>query len=155
MLKFLWSTEEKMLNNPGGPQTLSEATAIRLYNSIVASNNEERMAAAEASATAANLQLINSNLNSMTNSSTTNTTITSSFNRIGEEAIIEQKSIESIRSCNEFGNSCRICRWNRSDMQILQCPCHCKGSVVSKIFNNYKILLKIQLAEVNFLVNFA
>lgn len=45
----------------------------------------------------------------------------------------EQKSVESIRSSNEFGNSCRICRWNRSDMQILQCPCNCKGSVVSSI----------------------
>ncbi|XP_030567776.1 uncharacterized protein LOC115767616 [Drosophila novamexicana] len=36
---------------------------------------------------------------------------------------------ESVHSANEFGNSCRICRWNRSDMEIINCPCKCKGSV--------------------------
>lgn len=38
---------------------------------------------------------------------------------------------ESVHSTNEYGNSCRICRWNRSDMEIINCPCKCKGSVVS------------------------
>lgn len=38
---------------------------------------------------------------------------------------------ESVHSANEYGNSCRICRWNRSDMEIINCPCNCKGSVVS------------------------
>ncbi|XP_030245149.1 E3 ubiquitin-protein ligase MARCH7, partial [Drosophila navojoa] len=36
---------------------------------------------------------------------------------------------ESVHSANEFGNSCRICRWHRSDMEIINCPCKCKGSV--------------------------
>ncbi|KAH8313973.1 hypothetical protein KR067_006367 [Drosophila pandora] len=36
---------------------------------------------------------------------------------------------ESVHSTNEYGNSCRICRWNRSDMEIINCPCKCKGSV--------------------------
>ncbi|XP_017019007.1 E3 ubiquitin-protein ligase MARCHF3 isoform X2 [Drosophila kikkawai] len=36
---------------------------------------------------------------------------------------------ESIHSANENGHSCRICRWNRSDMEIIKCPCTCKGSV--------------------------
>ncbi|XP_032296399.1 uncharacterized protein [Drosophila virilis] len=40
-----------------------------------------------------------------------------------------QASQESVHSANEFGNSCRICRWNRSDMEIINCPCKCKGSV--------------------------
>uniref|UniRef100_A0A1A9UHV1 RING-CH-type domain-containing protein n=1 Tax=Glossina austeni TaxID=7395 RepID=A0A1A9UHV1_GLOAU len=75
--------------------TLSEATAVRLYNSVTV-GSEHRTPVPPI--------------------------------RPQIEAV-EQKSIESIQSCNEFGNSCRICRWNRSDMQILQCPCHCKGSV--------------------------
>ncbi|EDW00115.1 GH12688 [Drosophila grimshawi] len=41
-------------------------------------------------------------------------------------------SQESVHSANEFGNSCRICRWNRSDMEIINCPCKCKGSVCLK-----------------------
>ncbi|EDW05952.1 E3 ubiquitin-protein ligase MARCHF11 isoform X2 [Drosophila mojavensis] len=36
---------------------------------------------------------------------------------------------DSVHSANEFGNSCRICRWHRSDMEIINCPCKCKGSV--------------------------
>ncbi|EDV47384.1 uncharacterized protein LOC6551546 [Drosophila erecta] len=36
---------------------------------------------------------------------------------------------ESLHSANENGNSCRICRWNRSDMEIIKCPCNCKGTV--------------------------
>uniref|UniRef100_A0A1B0B774 RING-CH-type domain-containing protein n=1 Tax=Glossina palpalis gambiensis TaxID=67801 RepID=A0A1B0B774_9MUSC len=75
--------------------TLSETTAIRLYNSVTVGSDHR-------------------------------TPVPPIRPQI--EAL-EQKSIESIQSCNEFGNSCRICRWNRSDMQILQCPCHCKGSV--------------------------
>lgn len=39
-------------------------------------------------------------------------------------------SQESVHSANEFGNSCRICRYHRSDMEIINCPCKCKGSVV-------------------------
>lgn len=126
-----------MLNNPAGPQTLSEATAIRLYTSVLAANHERRMAASTAVvATGLNSPSINSNSLNVNRNSTTNaapTTLNSpgSLSGIGIEAALEQKSIDSIRSCNEFGNSCRICRWNRSDMQILQCPCHCKGSVVS------------------------
>lgn len=42
-------------------------------------------------------------------------------------------SEESVHSANEFGNSCRICRYNSSDMEIINCPCKCKGSVVSLI----------------------
>ncbi|KAH8308562.1 hypothetical protein KR018_005866 [Drosophila ironensis] len=38
-------------------------------------------------------------------------------------------SQESVHSADELGNSCRICRWNRSDMEIINCPCNCKGSV--------------------------
>lgn len=41
-----------------------------------------------------------------------------------------QPSQESVHSANEFGNSCRICRYHRSDMEIINCPCKCKGSVV-------------------------
>lgn len=77
-------------------QALSEATAIRLYNSVITTNE-------------ANTRIIyNIQLQNM-----------------------QQNSIESIRSTNEFNNSCRICRWNRSDMEIIKCPCLCKGSVVS------------------------
>ncbi|XP_017089224.2 E3 ubiquitin-protein ligase MARCHF11 [Drosophila bipectinata] len=36
---------------------------------------------------------------------------------------------ESVHSANEYGHSCRICRWNRSDMEIISCPCNCRGSV--------------------------
>ncbi|KAH8396269.1 hypothetical protein KR222_007163, partial [Zaprionus bogoriensis] len=36
---------------------------------------------------------------------------------------------ESVHSANEFGFSCRICRWDRNDMEIITCPCKCKGSV--------------------------
>ncbi|XP_055846125.1 uncharacterized protein LOC129912052 [Episyrphus balteatus] len=38
-------------------------------------------------------------------------------------------SLMSIHSSNELGNSCRICRWHQADLQIVQCPCECKGSV--------------------------
>ncbi|XP_016972832.1 E3 ubiquitin-protein ligase MARCHF7 isoform X1 [Drosophila rhopaloa] len=43
--------------------------------------------------------------------------------------ITRRSSQESVHSANENGNSCRICRWNRSDMEIIKCPCSCKGSV--------------------------
>ncbi|XP_016972834.1 uncharacterized protein LOC108040104 isoform X2 [Drosophila rhopaloa] len=45
--------------------------------------------------------------------------------------ITRRSSQESVHSANENGNSCRICRWNRSDMEIIKCPCSCKGSVVT------------------------
>lgn len=43
--------------------------------------------------------------------------------------IPQQNSLMSVQSSNEFGNSCRICRWHQSDMQLQRCPCMCKGSV--------------------------
>ncbi|XP_065366187.1 uncharacterized protein LOC135959095 [Calliphora vicina] len=76
---------------------LSEATAIRLYSSILATDEPS------------DRQI---------------------FARLQPPApTMQQTSIESIRSTNEFNNSCRICRWNRSDMEIIKCPCLCKGSV--------------------------
>ncbi|KAI8128279.1 hypothetical protein FF38_10283 [Lucilia cuprina] len=76
---------------------LSEATAIRLFNSVVATDQaSERQVIVIQRQTAQTMQ---------------------------------QNSIESIRSSNEFNHSCRICRWNRSDMEITKCPCLCKGSV--------------------------
>lgn len=83
-------------------QALSEATAIRLYNSVVAGSP-----------------------NSTGGSTSGGGTL------IIPPAVHENRSAESVQSSNEFGSSCRICRWNRSDMQVLRCPCLCKGSVVS------------------------
>ncbi|KAM7347925.1 uncharacterized protein ACRADG_007401 [Cochliomyia hominivorax] len=79
-------------------QALSEATAIRLYNSVVANQEPHTR------------------------------TLFISTHRIPIENM-QQISLDSIRSTNEFNNSCRICRWNRSDMEIIKCPCLCKGSV--------------------------
>ncbi|XP_073829690.1 uncharacterized protein [Musca autumnalis] len=47
----------------------------------------------------------------------------------GEDAVAEEKSIETVRSFDEHGNSCRICRWNRSDMMVIESPCLCRGTV--------------------------
>ncbi|XP_022215855.1 uncharacterized protein LOC111069925 [Drosophila obscura] len=47
----------------------------------------------------------------------------------GARSQSRSSSRESVDSANEYGNSCRICRWNRSDMEIINCPCKCKGSV--------------------------
>ncbi|XP_041674415.1 uncharacterized protein LOC108109725 isoform X2 [Drosophila eugracilis] len=44
--------------------------------------------------------------------------------------VTRRPSQESVHSANENGNSCRICRWNRDDMEIIKCPCNCKGSVM-------------------------
>ncbi|XP_050328898.1 E3 ubiquitin-protein ligase MARCHF7 [Bactrocera neohumeralis] len=81
-------------------QGLSEATAIRLFNSVVTT---EQIAGPTTALNANSITSIN--------------------------AVDECKSITTIQSTNEFGNACRICRCNRSDMQLSRCPCQCRGSV--------------------------
>lgn len=41
----------------------------------------------------------------------------------------ETESIETIQSSDEYGHSCRICRYFRSDMILIPSPCLCSGSV--------------------------
>ena len=84
-------------------QGLSEATAIRLYNSVVATDEPN------------DRTLI----------------VTQQEQEPQQPQAAEQKSLLSMRSSNEFNHSCRICRWNRSDMELLKTPCLCRGSVVS------------------------
>ncbi|XP_036341632.1 uncharacterized protein LOC118750994 [Rhagoletis pomonella] len=81
-------------------QGLSEATAIRLFNSVVATG---QLTGPPTTLNAAPLTPVN--------------------------AVNDCKSVTTIQSSNEFGNSCRICRCNRSDVQLSRCPCQCRGSV--------------------------
>ncbi|XP_054728772.1 E3 ubiquitin-protein ligase MARCHF2 [Anastrepha obliqua] len=81
-------------------QGLSEATAIRLFNSVVAT---DQLTAPITSLNAVSLTPVN--------------------------AVDERKSVTAVHSTNEFGNTCRICRCNRSDIQLTPCPCQCRGSV--------------------------
>ncbi|TMW42298.1 hypothetical protein DOY81_012622 [Sarcophaga bullata] len=78
---------------------LSEATAIRLYNSVVATDEPN------------------------------DRVLIVSQQEPQQPQATEQKSLLSMRSSNEFNHSCRICRWNRSDMELLKTPCLCRGSV--------------------------
>lgn len=84
-------------------RTLSEATAIRLYNSVVTTDQP-------------NDRILS---------------IRQQEQHLQQPQASERKSLESMRSSNDFNNSCRICRWNRSDMELLKTPCLCRGSVVS------------------------
>ncbi|EDW75381.1 uncharacterized protein Dwil_GK20143 [Drosophila willistoni] len=107
------------------PYTLSEATAIRLFNSVVASRatpppppSTSLEAAAEAEPSS--VQALADTDGGVDCSGTA---------VIRPLPFILPSLQESIHSANELGNSCRICRWNRSDMEIINCPCKCKGSV--------------------------
>lgn len=54
------------------------------------------------------------------------------YNSVRPTAIVERsntESIETIQSSDEYGHSCRICRYFRSDMQLIASPCMCSGSV--------------------------
>lgn len=55
------------------------------------------------------------------------------YNSVRAPAIIVQRSntesIETIPSCDEYGHFCRICRYLRTDMPLIPCPCLCSGSV--------------------------
>lgn len=94
--------------------TLSEATAVRLFNSVVASN-----AAPQSSGSNSPEPIDNAD----------NATAAGTALMLIPPETGCGSSQESIHSANEFGNSCRICRWNRSDMEIISCPCNCIGSV--------------------------
>lgn len=91
-----------MTDNQPAPSGLSVTSAIRLYNSVAV--NDENMV----------MRPI----------------ITA--RRENEDTMSLQKSIETCMSLDENGNSCRICRWNRSDLDIMESPCLCRGTVVSK-----------------------
>ncbi|XP_037937395.1 E3 ubiquitin-protein ligase MARCHF2-like [Teleopsis dalmanni] len=55
---------------------------------------------------------------------------TQSGTSIGTVSTISaSKTVVPVDSADDLGNSCRICRWNRSDMEIVKSPCNCKGSV--------------------------
>lgn len=54
------------------------------------------------------------------------------YNSIRPAVIVPRsntESIETIQSCDEYGHSCRICRYLRSDMELIASPCLCSGSV--------------------------
>ncbi|XP_030381041.1 E3 ubiquitin-protein ligase MARCH7 [Scaptodrosophila lebanonensis] len=108
---------------PSTQRTLSEATAIRLFNSVVGSagnpGNTGNTATTPENATA-------TGCGNACGSGSNNVTTLGVLSQIPAPAYTLQ---ESVHSANEFGNSCRICRWNRSDMEIISCPCNCKGSV--------------------------
>ncbi|XP_019894594.1 E3 ubiquitin-protein ligase MARCHF7 [Musca domestica] len=88
-----------MTDNQPAPSGLSVTSAIRLYNSVAV--NDENMV----------MRPI----------------ITA--RREDEDTMSLQKSIETLMSLDENGNSCRICRWNRSDLDIMESPCLCRGTV--------------------------
>ncbi|KAM8719689.1 hypothetical protein ACLKA7_005851 [Drosophila subpalustris] len=138
---------------------LSEATALRLLHSVVAGNaaamqqqqqqqqqqqlvqRETSNACGNAAAGCSNGAVVaatqlalatlptNSNESATATATTTTTGAAATGSGSGSGAAPGQASQESVHSANEFGNSCRICRWNRLDMEIINCPCKCKGSV--------------------------
>ncbi|KAH8400205.1 hypothetical protein KR215_008889 [Drosophila sulfurigaster] len=93
---------------------LSEATALRLLNMVVASTSIPRLQTHAETETEMLSETATAACDSITLPTSSGT---------------GQASQESVHSANEFGNSCRICRWNRVDMEIINCPCKCKGSV--------------------------
>lgn len=102
------------MSQPQPPQNvLSEASALRLLNDVVATSSCSPEMAAGPSGSGAGPTVSRTALDRML------------------PPVTRHSSQESIHSANENGNSCRICRWNRSDMEIIKCPCTCKGSVVS------------------------
>ncbi|XP_061387970.1 uncharacterized protein LOC133323028 [Musca vetustissima] len=88
-----------MANNQTADQSLSEVSAIRLFNSVAVTNEDMTLRPV----------II--------------------VSREDDNSITEHKSIETVMSCDENGNSCRICRWNRSDLDIMESPCLCRGTV--------------------------
>ncbi|KAH8244904.1 hypothetical protein KR032_002218 [Drosophila birchii] len=97
---------------PSQQNVLSQATALRLLSDVATTDNcSPEMAAAGTSGSGAGPNVSRTALDRML------------------PPITRHSSQESIHSANENGNSCRICRWNRSDMEIIKCPCTCKGSV--------------------------
>ncbi|ALC49851.1 CG17717, partial [Drosophila busckii] len=120
-------------------QQLNEFTALRLYNSVVGSNNA-LLTAVPVDPLATTTENTSSSNNSNSSDNSNNTNCSSTHVETADEselpasfrlplALPGHASQESIHSANEFGNFCRICRWNRSDMELITCPCKCKGSV--------------------------
>ncbi|XP_037725481.1 uncharacterized protein LOC119557017 isoform X2 [Drosophila subpulchrella] len=119
---------------------LSEATTLRLINGLVATGSATPLAvqppttaqadvncSPEMALAAANPAVLP--LASGTPTASMAALEISSARQRMLPPITRRPSQESVHSANENGNSCRICRWNRSDMEIIKCPCNCKGSV--------------------------
>jgi len=121
---------------------LSEATTVRLINGLVATGSATPLAVQPPSTAQADVNCSPEMALAAANPAAVplaNDTLTASMAALEISSarqrmlppITRRPSQESVHSANENGNSCRICRWNRSDMEIIKCPCNCKGSVVS------------------------
>ncbi|XP_017157016.1 uncharacterized protein LOC108165476 [Drosophila miranda] len=106
---------------------ISESTACRLFNTVLGDRRTSTTATApEMAATEAGSSsqvAYDSAANGVIDSDPS--PLPTSVPMFGAHSQLQ----ESVHSANENGNSCRICRWNRSDMEIINCPCKCKGSV--------------------------
>ncbi|XP_016992844.1 uncharacterized protein [Drosophila takahashii] len=112
-------------------QVLSESTALRLINGMVATGSATPPAVQPPSTGPADVSClpeIGATNRGTPTASMAALEISSARQRM-LPPITRRPSQESVHSANENGNSCRICRWNRSDMEIIKCPCNCKGSV--------------------------
>nr|XP_016936800.1 uncharacterized protein LOC108015073 isoform X1 [Drosophila suzukii] len=119
---------------------LSEATTVRLINGLVATGSATPLAVQPPSTAQADVNCSPEMALAAANPAAVplaNDTLTASMAALEISSarqrmlppITRRPSQESVHSANENGNSCRICRWNRSDMEIIKCPCNCKGSV--------------------------
>ncbi|EDW52926.1 uncharacterized protein LOC6612255 [Drosophila sechellia] len=114
---------------------LSEAAALRLINGLEAAANAtplgaqpHQSAAAEAICSSQIFASAHRMASGTPTASMAALEISSARQRMLPQ-IPRSPLQESLHSANESGNSCRICRWNHNDMEIIKCPCNCKGSV--------------------------
>ncbi|XP_033169809.1 E3 ubiquitin-protein ligase MARCH7 [Drosophila mauritiana] len=114
---------------------LSEAAALRLINGLEAAANAtplggqpHQSAAAEATCSSQIVASAHRMASGTPTASMAALEISSARQRMLPQ-IPRSPLQESLHSANESGNSCRICRWNHNDMDIIKCPCNCKGSV--------------------------
>ncbi|KAH8387737.1 hypothetical protein KR093_009220 [Drosophila rubida] len=116
-----------MSQQPEEAPQISEATALRLLNNDVASTSQARSPQTK---TQSKAQLDKANTSDQpTGSGTAAASASAAVDAAPAPAATEQSSQESVQTNEEFINLCRICRWDRVDMEIINCPCKCIGSV--------------------------
>ncbi|XP_043659839.1 E3 ubiquitin-protein ligase MARCHF7 [Drosophila teissieri] len=117
------------------PHVLTEATALLLINGLDATGSATPPSAQPPPAAAAEVNCLPEIVASAHRMASGTPTASMAALEISSARqrllplITRSPLEESLHSANENGNSCRICRWNRSDMEIIKCPCNCKGSV--------------------------
>lgn len=111
---------------------LSEAAALRLINGLESAGNATMPLGAQPAQSAAAEAICSSQIVASAHGTPTASTAALEISS-ARQRMLRSHLQESLHSANESGNSCRICRWNRNDMEIIKCPCNCKGSVVSVV----------------------